>query len=411
MGDDALAEFFGRFLCDGARALLPGPAGRAGDRALQPLRQRALRRRPTRWRACCSAGPRLGGGAFGEPAPRRRRLLLPHRSSAARRGARRRRGPAARAGRAEALPEAAPQGVTSVALQHFSLTRRGRALTFAPIERPGMAANHEKEGATMSESKTSQVRETQHAWKKMVDDQRRPHRAGLRRGGAHRRSRRWRRTARPSTTWPSSAEGQRRLLRPALAPSGASSPSRRRRRPPSSRPARARPCSSRPRRRTRSTATGRRRSTASAGRAPRSRRSGLPLLLVPSMINRWYVLDLRERREHGRRAHRARASTRSASTGASPRTRIATSTGPTCSTGSAARCGPCAAPRARPGWASSATAWAARSRASGRALNPDHVAALVNLAGPVRLLEGGLPRRDGRRRATSTPTPSPQRAT
>jgi hypothetical protein len=34
-----------------------------------------------------------------------------------------------------------------------------------------MAVIHEKEGATMSESKSSQVRETEHAWKKMVDDQ------------------------------------------------------------------------------------------------------------------------------------------------------------------------------------------------------------------------------------------------
>jgi hypothetical protein len=57
-------------------------------------------------------------------------------------------------------------------MQHFSLTDRSAALTFSLTETPDNPANaHEKEGTTMSESKTSQVRETARAaWKKMVDD-------------------------------------------------------------------------------------------------------------------------------------------------------------------------------------------------------------------------------------------------
>src|SRR5262245_32997733 len=61
----------------------------------------------------------------------------------------------------------------NVALQQFPLTDPAPALTFPPIETPVIPAQlHKKEGMTMSESKTSQVRDAvTGAWKKMVDEQ------------------------------------------------------------------------------------------------------------------------------------------------------------------------------------------------------------------------------------------------
>ena len=85
----------------------------------------------------------------------------------------------------------------------------------------------------------------------------------------------------------------------------------------------------------------------------------VPLLLVPSLINRWYVLDLREGASLVE-ALVAPGSTSGASTGAARRRRSATSTGTTSSRGSRARRAASAARPARRSSRCSATAWAAR---------------------------------------------------